>query len=783
MTSPKYQSNKGAGKSVAAFMLVVIASFAFGRLLVLAQEWNSPLNAPPELNAGQPPDFGTLTDVLLKSPQGTQVLQGPLTGAVISNVAAELANPSGLDAIAIIAKNSFTIPTSYPIGNVGIYGYAAETNYGIFSSASGAIQNYALYGKAESAGVLAALFHGPVRIDDNASALGTLEADGSILASEGLHCLEDSGCRVPNTSLDGITATHASGGIGLDVIPFDTAAVGISVTAGDGIFDVNDYPVLGFSILGDGIVGHRIYGTAFGNDANTYTGVYGWASASPGTTLQQRKGVYGVSQAGLGNAESYSGSPNHDLPAGVRACVKDANTGAILNQHGIKGDNEFDPFAGYFFGSSQCAPSAPIVIDTAQRTGIESEMIIASDGKPIIVYYNDSDGDADLYIAKCSLPDCSDTSPSGNIITPLDTSIGDVGWVPNIAIPSDDLPVISYYDDANLNLKFVKCGSPACNSGNIVRTIASDSSDASGGDGRWNDIAIGTDIPTGFPVISFFGGNKLRVAKCGDASCDPANTVVVTITTGGEKGSRNAITISPDGYPVIAYEASGLRVVKCNSHACDGVGGGPNDDSPVDTGIDIFLPMNIEISPADNFPIILYDDFTGGLGATDLKVAKCKSEACDGSGGTPIDISAIYSTLWDITRIDMAIPADNLPVITTKQTDAVEADRLEVRKCDNVNCTSATLEPRRDIPGVSYTSVAISPSDGFPIIAFSNVDSVDKDLNILKCFDAKCTETAEMCTITGGPTLIASGELNIDGTALSAPQLKALLCKGLSLYC
>jgi hypothetical protein len=39
---------------------------------------------------------------------------------------------------------------------------------------------------------------------------------------------------------------------------------------------------------------------------------------------------------------------------------------------------------------------------------------------------------------------------------------GSVGWHISIAIGADGLPIVSYYDETNGNLKFLHCGNPAC---------------------------------------------------------------------------------------------------------------------------------------------------------------------------------------------------------------------------------------------------------------------------------------------------------------------------------
>ena len=48
-------------------------------------------------------------------------------------------------------------------------------------------------------------------------------------------------------------------------------------------------------------------------------------------------------------------------------------------------------------------------------------------------------------------------------------------WVyyTSITIGTDGLPVISYFDDTNDDLKVAKCGNAACSSGNTLTTVDS----------------------------------------------------------------------------------------------------------------------------------------------------------------------------------------------------------------------------------------------------------------------------------------------------------------------
>jgi len=101
--------------------------------------------------------------------------------------------------------------------------------------------------------------------------------------------------------------------------------------------------------------------------------------------------------------------------------------------------------------------------------------------------------------------------PEANSFTNLD-SAGDVGT--SITIGADGLPVISYYDATNLDLKVAHCSDLACSSAALKAL------DSAGYVGYYTSITIGAD---GLPVISYldWANGDLKTAHCANAFCTP----------------------------------------------------------------------------------------------------------------------------------------------------------------------------------------------------------------------------------------------------------------------
>jgi predicted regulator of Ras-like GTPase activity (Roadblock/LC7/MglB family) len=256
-------------------------------------------------------------------------------------------------------------------------------------------------------------------------------------------------------------------------------------------------------------------------------------------------------------------------------------------------------------------------------------------------------------------------NPRSNTLTTVDSG-GNVGFDISITIGTDGLPVVSYYDSTNGDLKVAKCGNAACSSGNVLSTV-----DSGFNVGRYTSIAIGTD---GLPVISYYvvTTQDLKVAKCGNAACSSGNTIT-TVDSAGWLGEYSSIAIGTDGLPVISYldgTYKDLKVAKCGNAACSS----GNTITTVDSGGDVGWCTSIAIG-TDGLPVISYFDYTN----FDLKVAHCGNASCSsGNTITTIDSAGYVGQFASIT-----IGTDGLPVIS--YWDGINDD-LKVAKCANPFC-------------------------------------------------------------------------------------------------
>jgi hypothetical protein len=275
----------------------------------------------------------------------------------------------------------------------------------------------------------------------------------------------------------------------------------------------------------------------------------------------------------------------------------------------------------------------------AGGVGLETSIAIGVDGLPVIAHWDQEHGD--LIVSHCGNPACS----FGDGSTTVDDGGGfDVGSFPSIAIGSDTLPVIAYFDATNGNLRFMHCNDIAC-SGQDEGLTTVDT-----GVGGPSSIAIGTD---GLPIISYNKGGLLKTAHCGNVACNSG--VVIRTIDQGPDARRSSIAIGTDGNPVMSYVVGTypgyhVSVAHCGNLTCTsktvkvlGTGG---DDTAIAIGFN------------GNPYLSYFLETTDHVSDTYLKVVRCGNPACS-SGNHTKTIGPIYSG----SHTDLVIGIDGRPLV------------------------------------------------------------------------------------------------------------------------
>jgi hypothetical protein len=263
-------------------------------------------------------------------------------------------------------------------------------------------------------------------------------------------------------------------------------------------------------------------------------------------------------------------------------------------------------------GNATCSFTGVVTLDNAANVvGLYPSLKVPADTLPVISYHDDTANT--LKVLKCSDPFCGGPT---TITTVDDPPVGGVGEYSSLAIGADGLPVIAYYDQGLLSLKVAKCQTAACNGAVTITQVDNPANTV----GQYASIAIGTD---GLPVISYFDATAgtLKVARCGNAACNAGNTLTTVDDPANVVGDHTSIAVPADGRPVIAYRdvtGGDLKIMKCGNAACTS----GNVTNVVDNAFFVGQFTSIAIG-ADGLPIVSYYHDIGRL-----KVVKCGDAAC-----------------------------------------------------------------------------------------------------------------------------------------------------------
>ncbi|MEK7554983.1 MAG: hypothetical protein AAB518_03300 [Patescibacteria group bacterium] len=214
-----------------------------------------------------------------------------------------------------------------------------------------------------------------------------------------------------------------------------------------------------------------------------------------------------------------------------------------------------------------CNPATNSQTVTVDDKGFNPAIAVTPDNGLFIVYYHDTGSGGELVARHCSDLSCSQVLSSQVIVSGAVGNSPNLGSTISVSIGSDGFPVIGYHNAAGSidDLQFVKCNDLDCISNSGPYTL----NPSFGASGEANAMTIGQD---GLPVIAVTGnqdaGNLKQpwVIKCGNATC---SSYQATRLSPLENASKQAITISPDGFPAVAYfEGTNLKFVKCFSDDC-----------------------------------------------------------------------------------------------------------------------------------------------------------------------------------------------------------------------
>ncbi len=346
-------------------------------------------------------------------------------------------------------------------------------------------------------------------------------------------------------------------------------------------------------------------------------------------------------------------------------------------------------------GTVACLPVQPrpaFLLTSLDIPGLsyDPSLAMGTDGLGLIAYFEF--GYENLWVAHCDDPACTMATAFQ-----LDNE-GYVGSDPSLIIGGDGLGLISYsyYDGANSALKAAHCQDTACSTATYA------SLDSSANVGWMSSITIGGD---GLGLISYRDttNSDLKVAHCNDVAC--ASAAVQTPDSAGNVGEYSSITTGADGLGLISYYDSApnydLKVAHCDNATCSVATTTTIDN----TGGTVGMYTSITIG-SDGRGLISY------VGDGDLRVFHCGNLACSSGTSTTLDSAGIL----EYTSITLGL--DGLALISYY--DLTNRD-LKLAHCNDTACTAAAITTLDSAGDVGLTPSITIGADGLGLIAYRDV--------------------------------------------------------------
>ncbi len=424
-----------------------------------------------------------------------------------------------------------------------------------------------------------------------------------------------------------------------------------------------------------------------------------------------------------GNLSVFNATGTVDVIIDVVGMYEPASSGGGggRGENGPKGD-EGSPGAQGAQGAQGASGASGTQLMTSSKpdhsviNGQYSSMKLDSSGDPVISH----SGGGHLRLTHCDDPACG--LSHSNVVDDGGINGDVVGDYTSLQLDSQGLPLISYYDATNGDLKLAHCSDAACSgaSTNVV--------DGAGADvGQFTSLQLDKH---GLPVISYYDAtaHQLKLARCADLDCASASSNAVA-TGEADYGRFSSLVLDPhDGLPTIGYYNAGadaLMVVHCTTGDCSGA----QTAVLVDASAGANLSMTVDHS---GNPVMAYYDSADRA----LVIARCGDPACVavamgkpilGLPGATIDTSVVVDPVTDLATASY-IDGSNT------YSDVV----MRIVHCNNAGCTDADSTTPDPVAGeVPANTSMVLDLHGNPII--SRYDSGAAKLAVTHCIDPLCT--------------------------------------------
>jgi hypothetical protein len=358
--------------------------------------------------------------------------------------------------------------------------------------------------------------------------------------------------------------------------------------------------------------------------------------------------------------------------------------------------------------AAPCNPpdSVHAALDDADARDVQA--VLGADGHPVIAYRK-SDG---TYITICGDEGCT----TGNVTRLIEagSNTSAIPAQLAVAIGADGAPIVAYNSlpagtsGSPIPIRFAKCGDAACSTVQATTVLMSAPHNASANFA----LAVG---PDGLPVFALEHWSDIEfmyfveVVKCGSAACDSGNVVtkLFNFGTGSETIHDLRLTISADNMPGVSMMTTSFsfQYVKCQSVTCS-AHTPPGTQQPLGP-----VPgMAVAIAQGDD-PRIVYGT-TGVDTHAEVDLMSCNDYACSLPATVktmeylPGPCTAAACPTANATAID--IDSAGLPLIAYTA-GTYQQSEVYYAKCLDTACAALSRhqQPRTLPAGTPFTPLAL----------------------------------------------------------------------------
>lgn len=321
---------------------------------------------------------------------------------------------------------------------------------------------------------------------------------------------------------------------------------------------------------------------------------------------------------------------------------------------------------------------------TVQRTEIPGPYLAsqhlaltsAADGMPLIAFREDPV--QRLVAIKCATADCTGGSYQFRVI---DDSSASVGSHVDVKVGPDGLAAFAYHDFSMETLKLARCESPACQTP-AIETVYGGSYGVVAGEYAALAFGARTHPALATRVRNTEGSSTVSYFDCAVQPCIGSQASIHYVV-GNPVGLGVDIAIPGDDRPVLAYidqTTTALRFARCGDPACSSRAWILLDDSQFNLTLDDSPAITVR---PDGRPVVAYQKSIAAVGGlSGLYVAQCRSEAC-----TSADLIAIAQRAGvgagTGLDADMAAMADGSLVLSYLDASALQ---VKLAICNPATC-------------------------------------------------------------------------------------------------